>query len=364
MILVLQKEASQECVAGILARLTELKLSGQVMHTAAGTVVGILEDCSHIPSRQLSKIPGVIKLFGMQEQAGIATTALIPPLELNNGLKIGAGLPPVIMAGPCSVESQTHILEAASRVRDAGAKILRGGAFKPRTSPYDFQGLGLDGLKYLDEARKASGLPVISEVMTPEHVAPAEPLIDILQVGARNMYNYELLKELGKSKHPVLLKRGLSATISEWLSAAEYIMSAGNMQVILCERGIRSFETETRNTLDLSAVAVLKRSCSLPVVVDPSHGTGRRDLIRVMSRAAIACGADGLLIEVHDAPQQALSDGHQAISTEKLRDIVQDSQQIFSLLNPLACSAAGAANRDFGGEPRTAAKDLLINRAL
>lgn len=346
MILVLQKKSSQECVAAVCARLRELGLTGQVMHTAAGIVVAILEDCSHISSHQLTKIPAVVKLIRLQHQASIATSAIIPHVELNNGLRIGEGLAPVIMAGPCSVESQSHIVQSALKVRDAGAKVLRGGAFKPRTSPYEFQGLGLEGLQYLDDARKASGLPVISEIMGPEHVALAEPLIDILQVGARNMYNYELLKELGKSSHPVLLKRGLSATISEWLNAAEYIMSAGNMKVILCERGIRSFETETRNTLDLSAVAVLKKSCSLPVIVDPSHGTGRRDLVRVMSRAAIACGADGLLIEVHDFPQEALSDGHQAISSDELKEIVQDAQRIFAAVNPAPLPASSSSNQD------------------
>jgi 3-deoxy-7-phosphoheptulonate synthase len=239
------------------------------------------------------------------------------------------------------VENRDHALDVARHVRDAGARMLRGGAFKPRTSPYDFQGLGVRGLEYLAEAKRATGLPVVSEVMSPEQIEQAEPFVDVFQIGARNMFNYELLKEVGRTRRPVLLKRGFSATIQEFLSAAEYILLEGNLQVILCERGIRTFETHTRNTLDLSAVAALKALTPLPVIVDPSHGTGRAELIRPLSRAAIACGADGLLIEVHESPCEALSDGDQAITSAALREIVSDVHKIhLALGGPLSPALA------------------------
>jgi 3-deoxy-7-phosphoheptulonate synthase len=249
-------------------------------------------------------------------------------------LQVGAGAP-VVIAGPCSVESREHVLEAARCVKAAGAKMLRGGAFKPRTSPYDFQGLGKEALLYLREASDLTGLPVVSEVMSAEHIEMAEPFVDVFQIGARNMQNFELLKEVGRTRRPVLLKRGMSASILEFLNAAEYILLGGNTQVILCERGIRTFETYTRNTLDLSAVAALKSLTSLPVIVDPSHGTGRADLIRPLSRAAIACGADGLLIEVHEQACEAKSDGAQAITSAALREIISDVHKIHSALAPV-----------------------------
>lgn len=334
MILVVQKKASQEQLAAVCARLQRMNLSAEVLQSGASTIVAVREDVSEIPSHLFSQIPYVEKVLRLQSQASIAGSALIPPIEISSGVRIGDGCAPLIMAGPCSVEGQAQILHSAMRVKEAGAKVLRGGAFKPRTSPYEFQGLGIEGLKYLDEARKTSGLPVVSEVMGADQVELVAGHVDVLQVGARNMYNYELLKELGKCNSPVLLKRALSATIGEWLDAAEYIMSAGNMKVILCERGIRTFETQTRNTLDLSAVAVLKKMTALPVVVDPSHATGRRDLVQVMSRAAIASGADGLIIEVHDCPDHSFSDAQQAITPETLKDIVADSHKLYALFNP------------------------------
>lgn len=334
MILILQKPTSQEQIATVCERLERMKLTGHVIENASGTVVSIKEDVSCLPSHLFSQLPGVDKVVRLQHQANLAINSPTQPIELPNGVKIGGGQPPIVMGGPCSVEGQAHILHTAHMVKEAGAHVLRGGAYKPRTSPYEFQGLGMEGLKYLKEASVATGLPIISEVMAAEHVEAAQEFIDIIQIGARNMYNYELLKELGKTSRPVLLKRALSATISEWLNAAEYIMCAGNKQVILCERGIRTFETQTRNTLDLSAVPILKKMCSLPVVVDPSHGTGRRDLIRTMSRAAIACGADGLLIEVHECPEQAFSDGEQSITPDTLADIVADTKMLYELFAP------------------------------
>lgn len=241
----------------------------------------------------------------------------------------------VVMAGPCSVESEGQILAAAKAVKRSGAAVLRGGAFKPRTSPHSFQGLGRKGLELLQKAKKATGLPIITEVMDTREVELVDAYADIVQIGARNMQNFSLLKAVGALKKPVLLKRGLSATISEWLYAAEYIFKEGNKNVIFCERGIRTFETATRNTLDLAAVPILKRETGLPVIVDPSHGTGRRDLIIPLSKAAIAVGADGLLIEVHPHPEKALSDGAQSLNFKEF-------SQLMAEIKPI-CKAAGRA---------------------
>ncbi len=235
---------------------------------------------------------------------------------------------PVVIAGPCAVESREQLLATAIAVKAAGAQILRGGAFKPRTSPYQFQGLGVEGLHYLKEARELTGLPVITEVMEPEMVEIVAEYADILQIGSRNMQNFPLLYAAGRNRfhRPVMLKRGLSATIEEWLLAAEYIVSAGNPNVILCERGIRSFDTQTRNLLDLACVPILHELTHLPVIVDPSHGTGRRELVPTMSRAGIAAGADGLILEVHPDPNSALCDGRQSITPKQLELIVRETQ--------------------------------------
>ena len=237
-------------------------------------------------------------------------------------LEVGSDLF-VVVAGPCSVESREQILDVAREVKRAGAHMLRGGAFKPRTSPYSFQGLGVEGLKLLAEAREETGLPVVTEVMAPEHVRVVSEYADVLQVGARNMQNFPLLREVGRCRKPVLLKRGLWATVEEWLYAAEYIMVEGNLDVILCERGIRTFEKTTRNTLDLSAVALLKRVSPLPVIVDPSHGTGVRELVPPMARASAAAGADGIMVEVHPRPEEALSDGPQSLRFEEFRRLME-----------------------------------------
>ncbi len=227
----------------------------------------------------------------------------------------------VLIAGPCSVESEEQTLRIARAVKTAGANMLRGGAFKPRTSPYSFQGLGLKGLKILEKTREETGLPVVSEVLDPRDVAWMSDYVDVLQIGTRNMQNFSLLKEVGKSHRPVLLKRGMYSTIAEWLNCAEYILNEGNSQVILCERGIRTFETYSRNTLDLSAVPAVKELTHLPVIVDPTHGTGKVSLIPAMSLAAVASGADGLIVEVHDEPEHALSDKDQALSPEAFADL-------------------------------------------
>jgi 3-deoxy-7-phosphoheptulonate synthase len=239
----------------------------------------------------------------------------------------------VVIAGPCSVESREQILATARAVKAAGASLLRGGAYKPRTSPYDFQGLGLEALKLLREAREETGLPVVTEVMSTQDIELIGEYADMLQVGARNMQNYDLLRQLAKCGKPVLLKRGPSASVKEWLLAAEYLLAGGNANVVLCERGIKTFETETRNTLDLAAVALARELSHLPVIADPSHGTGRRDLIAPASRAALAIGADGLIIEVHPCPERALSDGAQSLNPEEFARLMQG---LTAPLRPLA----------------------------
>lgn len=332
MLLFLDRDLNTDGLAELQARLERMGLSFQSLSHPDGTIIALQEDVSTLASHVFTQLPGVTKI--------LRTSPQTPLTERKEGTQIGLTLKncnfgkgkPIVIAGPCSVEGQAHLLHLAHAVRESGASMLRGGAFKPRTSPYEFQGLGLDGLKHLSEAARITGLPIVSEVMSTEHIELAEPYVDMLQVGARNMYNYELLKELGRSKKPVLLKRALSATISELLHAAEYIILHGNPKVVLCERGIRTFETMTRNTLDLSAVALLKSMTGLPVLVDPSHGTGRRDLVRTMSRAAIACGADGLIIEVHDNPRCAMSDGEQAITPAELNLICSDLDKIYSAL--------------------------------
>jgi 3-deoxy-7-phosphoheptulonate synthase len=261
-------------------------------------------------------------------------------------LQLKRKVKPVVIAGPCSVESESHILQLAEEVKRSGATMLRGGAFKPRTSPYDFCGLGLEALKYLKHAKELTGLSVVSEVMSAEQVEQALPYVDVLQIGTRNMYNYELLKEVGRTDKVILLKRGMSATIDELLQAAEYILLEGNDRVALCERGIRTYDTVTRNMLDLGCVPVLKALCDFPVIVDPSHATGRSDLIRPMSRAAIACGADGVMIETHSDPKHSISDAAQAITPAMLKEIVGDMNAIAEAL--AACDSSqlvGATRR-------------------
>jgi 3-deoxy-7-phosphoheptulonate synthase len=244
-----------------------------------------------------------------------------------NGIEIG-GNEIVIIAGPCAVENREQLLETAKAIRLAGANILRGGAYKPRTSPYSFQGLGEDGLRYLSQARKETGLPVVTEVMDTRQVELVCEYADIIQIGSRSMHNFPLLKEAGKCRKPVLFKRGLMATLDEYLHAAEYILSEGNQEIILCERGIRTFENYTRNTLDLSAVPILKRQTHLPVIVDPSHGTGHSWLVPSMAKAAIAVGADGIMVEVHNKPLDALSDGQQSLYPEEFVQLIKEIDNI------------------------------------
>jgi len=239
-------------------------------------------------------------------------------------IAIGGGNIPIRIAGPCAVESRDQIIAIAQIVKAAGAEFLRGGVFKPRTSPYDFQGLGWEGLEYLKEAGKLTGLPIVTEVLDQNHIGKIADQVDILQIGSRNMHNYALLRAVGETGKPVLLKRGMSATIKEWILAAEYLAASGNCKIILCERGIRTFADYTRNTLDLSAVPIMKKETGLPVLVDPSHGTGLRELVVPMSRAGLACGADGIMVEVHNNPEGALSDGKQSLRPEDYKRLLSE----------------------------------------
>lgn len=270
---------------------------------------------------------GNIKLASINGDTHVRTLITV------DNVKIGEGF--VVIAGPCSVESEEQTIMTAQRVKEAGANMLRGGAFKPRTSPYDFQGLGLKGLKILEKAKKETGLPIVTEVTDPRDVSWVCEYADVLQVGTRNMQNFSLLKEVGKVEKPVLLKRGMYSTLKEWLNCAEYILSGGNPNVILCERGIRSFETYTRNTLDLSIVPSVKEVSHLPILVDPSHGTGRLSIIEPMSLAAMAAGADGILVEVHCNPSEALSDKDQTMSPDMFVTLMRKLRVLHSCLGQL-----------------------------
>ena len=337
MIIVLKPECSKEQVLMFTDMLTsQYNLKVNKWEGVHSTVLGLIGDTTQIDIDYIDAQDFVESVKRVQEPYKKANRKFHPEntvIELSNGVKIGDGSLQ-IMAGPCSVESEEQVTEIAKRVKLSGASILRGGAFKPRTSPYAFQGLKAEGLDLLKAARKATGLPIVTEIMRVSHIDMFEN-VDIIQVGARNMQNFELLKELGKVNKPILLKRGLSATIEEWLMSAEYIMAGGNDQVILCERGIRTYETFTRNTLDLSAIPIVKSLSHLPVVVDPSHATGKSWLVEPMAIAAVAAGADGLIIEVHNDPAHALCDGAQSLTPDqfdslakkvfKLKDYMKDN---------------------------------------
>ena len=304
----------------------KIRNAGLAVHISKGkerTIIGAIGDEALLATIPLETIPGVesvVPIVKPYKLVGREFRVEDTVIDIS-GLKIG-NEEIVVIAGPCSVESRPSIMKTAEEVKKGGASILRGGAFKPRTSPYDFQGLGIEGLELLVEAGKKTGLPVISELMDPRDIESVSAHVDILQIGARNMQNFNLLKEVGKIRKPVMLKRGLSATIKEFLMSAEYIASQGNSQIILCERGIRTFETATRNTLDLSAIPVLKEETHLPIFVDPSHAAGRWELVEPLSMAAIAAGADGLMIEVHDDPENALSDGAQSLKPSKFNNLM------------------------------------------
>ena len=323
MIVVMKPGSTQENLAAVV---NKIEAAGLRTHLSKGeevTIVGVIGDKKIIANLELQMMAGVDKTVRITEKYKLVSRNFHAEDTIIDagGVKIG-GSEIVVMAGPCAVESLEQLREAAQAVKACGAKFLRGGAFKPRTSPYDFQGLGEDGLKLLRTVADEFDLRVVTEIVDKDDIEIFSKYADILQVGARNMQNFQMLKALGKCSKPILLKRGLSATISEWLNAAEYIMSGGNEQVIFCERGIRTYETFTRNTLDLSAVAAVKELSHLPIVVDPSHGTGRWKMVAPMARAAIAAGADGLIIEVHPHPEKALSDGDQSLTPEAFKQLM------------------------------------------
>jgi 3-deoxy-7-phosphoheptulonate synthase len=314
MVVVMQERATEDQIAKVVEHLVGL---GMDVHRSTGvsrSVLGAVGDDRKIDPRLIEMLDGVSEVLRVTEPYKLASRAFRPEgtVVSMGDVRIG-GDEVIVMAGPCSAESEEQVNAAAAAVKRAGAKVLRGGAFKPRSSPYSFQGLGEEGLRLLRNAANQHDLKMVSEVMDISQIALIEQYCDMFQVGARNMQNYTLLKELGRTRKPVLLKRGISATIEEWLLSAEYVLAGGNTQVILCERGIRTFESYTRNTLDISAIPVVKKRSHLPIVVDPSHGTGRRDKVAPMARAAVAAGADGLLIEVHHDPDHALSDGAQSL---------------------------------------------------
>jgi 3-deoxy-7-phosphoheptulonate synthase len=329
MIVVMNINASAREISDVIAR---IRAMGYDVHLSEGkerTIIGVIGRGRPIDREQLALMSGVQSVMPVSHPFKIASREYHPDDTLIplNGITVG-GPDLAIIAGPCSVESREQIIETAHAVREAGATALRGGAFKPRSSPYAFQGLGEEGLRYLAEAREATGLPIVTEVMDPQLVPLVCQYADVLQIGARNMQNYTLLHAVGESQHPVLLKRGMSSTIEELLMSAEYILSHGNMRVMVCERGIRTFETYTRNTFDINAIPVLKRLSHLPVIADPSHGVGRWEYVESVSLAAIAAGADGLILEVHPEPEQALSDGQQSLKPERFAELVTKVRQL------------------------------------
>jgi 3-deoxy-7-phosphoheptulonate synthase len=343
MIVVMEKRASRQDVE----RVTEqLRANGFGVHLSEGvehTVIGVIGDKQGFVPDSLLALPAVDKVVEVLDPYKLVNkdfTAEKTVLQVQDTQIGGADV--VIMAGPCAVESEEQLMGAARGVSRAGGRILRGGAFKPRTSPYSFQGLGEDGLRLLARARERFGTPIITEVMSPEDVELVGQYADIFQIGARNMQNYPLLRAVGCTDKPVMLKRGMSATFKEWFLAAEYVMAGGNHNVMLCERGIRTFETETRNTLDLSAVVVAKENTHLPVIVDPSHGTGKWNYVPAMARAAVAAGADGLIVEVHPDPENALSDGQQSLTPSRFGELVRELDAV-----------ARAVGRSVLSEPET-----------
>lgn len=329
MMIIMNMDVTEEEVKTVTTR---IQANGFRVHISKGeerTIIGVLGTNPFSIREQFTYLPGIDRIVPISRPYKIASRELVPentvfPLD---GIVIG-GNQVIVMAGPCAVESRTQLLETALAVKEAGGQVLRGGAFKPRTSPYSFQGLGEEGLQILAEAREQTGLPVVTEVTSPELVALVAKYADVLQIGARNMQNFALLHAAGKSNRPVLLKRGNSATLEELLMAAEYILSHGNQRVMLCERGIRTFEKSTRNTTDINAVPVLKALTHLPVILDPSHSTGDWRYVGPVARAGVAAGADGLIIEVHPEPEMALSDGGQSLKPERFAQLVQEVRGI------------------------------------
>jgi 3-deoxy-7-phosphoheptulonate synthase len=329
MIIVLKPHPTPELIENVIARIESMGFTAHLSQGVSRTLIGVIGDEEELQVEPLQAIAGVEQVVPILKPYKLASREFHAEDSMFDikGIKVGAGHL-MMIAGPCAIESEPLLAEIAERVRDAGANVLRGGAFKPRTSPYSFQGLGEDGLKMLKATGERFGMPVVTEVMDPRQVELVERYADIFQVGARNMQNFDLLKEVGKTRTPVLLKRGMSATVKDLLMSAEYVLAQGNRKVILCERGVRTFEDSTRNTLDLSIVPNVKGLSHLPIIVDPSHATGRPDLIPAMARAAVAAGADGVHIEVHSCPEKALSDGPQALRPPQYAQLMEQLRQL------------------------------------
>lgn len=330
MIIVLKTNATPEQISHICEKVKEIGLTPQVSRGVERTIIGVIGEEEKLRVQPLETFPGVDSVVPIQKPYKLASREFKPEntvFEMGNGVVVG-GKRIVVMAGPCSVESHEMLLRIAKRVKQAGAQFLRGGAFKPRTSPYSFQGLGEEGLKYLRDVADQLGLLVVTEVMDPRNVELVAQYTDMLQIGARNMQNFDLLKEAGMCKKPVLLKRGLSSTIKELILSAEYLLSKGNFKVMLGERGIRTFETATRNTVDINAIPALKEETHLPTLIDPSHGTGKWNFVAPIAKAAVAVGADGIMIEVHDNPEEARSDGEQSLLPDRFDTLMQELRPI------------------------------------
>jgi 3-deoxy-7-phosphoheptulonate synthase len=329
MMIIMRSDATQDQIAHVVERVESVGLRAHLSRGEERTVIGAIGDGRPVNRDQFMRLQGVDRVVPISRPYKLASREFRPensifPLD---GVQAG-GRDVIIIAGPCSVESRSQLLETAIAVREAGAHALRGGAYKPRTSPYSFQGLGEEGLELLAEAREITGMPVVTEVMSPEQIPLVAKYADVMQIGARNMQNFTLLHAVGESQQPVLLKRGMMATVEELLMAAEYILSHGNRRILLCERGIRTFETATRNTTDINAVPVLKSLTHLPVILDPSHSTGHWEYVSAVARAGIAAGADGLIVEVHPNPDEALSDGVQSLKPERFVELVNQIKAI------------------------------------
>ena len=333
MVIIMNADATAENIKNVIEEIQGVGLTAQIMEGAQQKIIGVIGDKARMGSLPIDAMDGVEKTVEISKSYKLASREFHPQSTIVDvdGVKIGGGNL-VVMAGPCAVESREQLFEAADLVKKSGAQFLRGGAYKPRTSPYSFQGLEETGLRYLAEARERTGLKLVTEVTEVEAVATVAQYADMLQIGARNMQNFRLLKEVGRSDKPVLLKRGLAATLNEWLNAAEYIMSEGNPNVVFCERGIRTYETYTRNTLDLSAVAAIKHLSHLPIIVDPSHGTGKWRMVKPMAFAAVAAGADGLMMEVHPNPAKALSDGPQSLTPDNYMEVMKGVMELASFM--------------------------------
>ena len=342
MLIVMNHTATQADIDRVIETITAMGLTAAPIPGGERTAIGVLGNKGYVDDTTILDLPGVRQTIHVSKPYKLVSRDFHPEDTIVDvaGVRIGEGQRPVVVAGPCAVESEEQILKTARFVKQAGADLLRGGAFKPRTGPHTFQGLREEGLKLLAKAREATGLPIVTEVMSPDNVGLVAEYADLLQVGARNMQNFDLLRELGRIRKPVLLKRGMSATIEEFLAAAEYILAEGNQQVILCERGIRTFETATRNTLDLAMVPLVKELTHLPIMVDPSHATGKRSLVIPMSKAALVAGAHGVLVEVHPEPEKALSDGPQSLTFPGFEALMTDVRKLQQCL--LQCSAQSA----------------------